>query len=74
MKLVANPARASNDDQVNPACDGQRVTVGHKLSREEVDSIHGGFFWGCNWVKPIVEVGEECNNGICVPYIEEGDY
>ena len=31
-------------------------------------------FLGRNWVKPIVE-GEECNNGICVPYIiKVGDY
>jgi hypothetical protein len=50
------------------------LPVAHELSHEEIAVIGGGFFWGCVWVKPLFEGGEECNNGICVPYQEEGDY
>jgi hypothetical protein len=50
----------------------------HKISPQEMKHVHGGFFLDfLIFIKRLPyedEMGEECNNGICVPYQEEGDY
>jgi hypothetical protein len=49
-----------------------------ELSFQEMQEVHGGFIRELlTFIKRLPyedEMGEECNNGICVPYIEPGDY
>jgi hypothetical protein len=49
-----------------------------QLLPSEMHQVSGGFFKELlTFIRRLPyndEMGEECNNGICVPYIEPGDY
>lgn len=55
-----------------------RLQRTRELSLNELEAVHGGFIRELlTFIKRLPyedEMGEECNNGICVPYIEPGDY